>query len=103
MRGQGERLPGLLYQIVRRLKDAIAVAEALAAGQPPGEVRRTLRMPSRAAERFMADVAKRDLDALRRALEVMADLELESRGGGASLGALDEDTQAVRAVLAAAG
>ena len=36
------------------------------------------------------------------ALEVMADLELESRGGGASLGALDEDTQAVRAVLAAA-
>ena len=103
LRGQGERLPGLLYQIVRRLKDAIAVAEALAAGQPPGEVRRTLRMPSRAAERFMADVAKRDLDALRRALEVMADLELESRGGGASLGALDEDTQAVRAVLAAAG
>jgi DNA polymerase-3 subunit delta len=102
LRGQGERLPGLLYQIVRRLKDAIAVAEALAAGQPPGEVRRTLRMPSRAAERFMADVAKRDLDALRRALEVMADLELESRGGGASLGALDEDTQAVRAVLAAA-
>ena len=46
----------------------------------------------------MADVAKRDLDALRRALEVMADLELESRGGGASLGAQDEDTQAVRAV-----
>jgi DNA polymerase-3 subunit delta len=103
LRGQGERLSGLLYQIVRRLKDAIGVAEALAAGQPPGEVRRTLRMPSRAAERFMADVAKRDLDALRRALEVMADLELESRGGGASLGALDEDTQAVRAVLAAAG
>ena len=50
----------------------------------------------------MADVAKRDVDALRRALEVMADLELESRGGGASQGALDEDTQAVRAVLAAA-
>jgi DNA polymerase III subunit delta len=102
LRGQGERLPGLLYQIVRRLKDAIAVSEALAAGQPPGEVRRTLRMPSRAAERFMADVAKRDLDSLRRALEVMADLELESRGGGESQGALDEDTQAVRAVLAAA-
>jgi DNA polymerase III subunit delta len=102
LRGQGERLPGLLYQIVRRLKDAITVAEALAAGQPPGEVRRTLRMPSRAAERFMADVAKRDVDALRRALEVMADLELESRGGGSSQGAVDEDTQAVRAVLAAA-
>ena len=50
----------------------------------------------------MADVAKRDVDAFRRALEVMADLELESRGGGASGGALHEDTQAVRAVVAAA-
>jgi hypothetical protein len=58
-------------------------------------------MPSRAAERFMADVAKREVDSLRRALEVMADLELESRGGGTGQGALDEDTQAVRAVLAA--
>jgi len=59
-------------------------------------------MPPKAAERFMADVARRDADAFRRALEVMADLELESRGGGASGGALDEDTQAVRAVAAAA-
>ena len=104
LRGQGERLPGLLYQIVRRLQDAVAVAEALAAGQPPAQVRKTLRMPpSVAAERFMADVAKRDVDAFRRALEIMADLELESRGGGASGGALDEDTQAVRAVVAASG
>ena len=101
LRGQGERLPGLLYQIVRRLKDAVTVAEALAAGQAPAQVRKTLRMPPRAAERFMADVAKRDVDAFRRALEVMADLELESRGGGAGGGSLDEDTQAVRAVVAA--
>ena len=54
-----------------------------------------------AADRLIADVAKRDVEALRRALELMADLELESRGGGGG-GVLDEDTQAVRAVLAAA-
>jgi DNA polymerase III subunit delta len=102
LRGQGERLPGLLYQIVRRLRDAVAVAEALAAGEPPAQARRTLRMPPKAAERFMADVAKRDVEAFRRALEVMADLELESRGGGTSGGALSEETQAVRALLAAA-
>ena len=35
LRGQGERLPGLLYEIVRRLRDAVVVAEALAAGQAP--------------------------------------------------------------------
>ncbi len=103
LRGQGERLPGLLYQIVRRLRDAVAVAEALAAGQAPAQARRALRMPPKAAERFMADVAKRDVEAFRRALEVMADLELESRGGGASGGALSEETQAVRALLVAAG
>jgi DNA polymerase-3 subunit delta len=103
LRGQGERLPGLLYQIVRRLRDAVAVAEALAAGQAPAQARRTLRMPPKAAERFMADVAKRDVEAFRHALEVMADLELESRGGGTSGGALSEETQAVRALLAAAG
>ena len=61
-------------------------------------------MPPKAAEHFMADVAKRDVEAFRHALEVMADLELESRGGGGtSGGALSEETQAVRAVLAAAG
>jgi len=84
LRGQGERLPGLLYQIVRRLRDAVAVAEALAAGQPPAQARRMLRMPPKAAERFMDDVGRRDVEAFRRALEVMADLELESRGGGLS-------------------
>jgi DNA polymerase-3 subunit delta len=101
LRGQGERLPGLLYQIVRRLRDAVAIAEALAAGQPAAQVRKTLRMPSRAAERFMADVGRRDVESFRRALEIMADLELESRGGGASQGALSEDTLAARAVAAA--
>ena len=65
--------------------DALAIAEALAAGQPPGEVRRRRCGCRRAPPTgFMADVAKRDVDALRRALEVMADLELESRGGGAA-------------------
>jgi DNA polymerase III subunit delta len=88
--------------MVRRLRDAVTVAEALAAGQPPAQARRSLRMPPKAAERFLADVAKRDVEAFRRALEAMADLELESRGGGASGGALGEDTQAVRAVVAAA-
>jgi DNA polymerase-3 subunit delta len=100
LRGQGERLPGLLYGIVRRLRDALAIAEALAAGQAPAQVRKTLRMPSFAADRLIADVSKRDVDAYRRALEVMADLEVESRGGGG--GVLDEETAAVRAVIAVA-
>jgi DNA polymerase-3 subunit delta len=100
LRQQGERLPSLLYQMVRRVRDALAIAEALAAGQAPGQIRRTLRMPSFAADRLIADVSKRDVDAYRNALELLADLEVESRGG---LGAaLSEDTAALRAVIAAA-
>jgi len=101
LREQGERVPGLIYGMVRRLREAVAVAEALAAGQAPAQVRRTLRMPSFAAERLISDVAKRDVQAFRRALVVMADLELESRGGTEA--PLSEDTAAVRAVLTAAG
>ena len=103
LRQQGERLPSLLYQMVRRVRDALAIAEALAAGRPAAQVRKTLRMPSFAADRLIADVSKRDPEAYRRALEVLADLEVESRGGiGMSDGALSEDTAAVRAVIAAA-
>jgi DNA polymerase-3 subunit delta len=100
LRAQGERLPGLLFGMVRRLRDALAVAEALAAGQPPAQVRRSLRMPSFAADRLIADAGRREVADFRRALELMADLELESRGGAG--GVLSEDTAAVRAVIAAA-
>ena len=68
--------------MVRRLRDALAIAEALAAGQPPAQIKKGLRMPAFAADRLIADVGKRDVEAFRRALELMADLELESRGGG---------------------
>jgi DNA polymerase III subunit delta len=102
LRQQGERLPSLLYQMVRRVRDALAIAEALAAGKPAAQVRKTLRMPSYAADRLIADVSKRDPDAYRRALELLADLEVESRGGVAGGRALSEDTAAVRAVIAAA-
>jgi len=101
LREQGERLPSLQYKMVGRLRDALAIAEQLAAGQPPAQIKRTLRMPSFAADRLIADAGRRDVESYRRALELMADLEHESRGGGG--GVLDETTAAVRTVIAAAG
>ena len=100
LRGQGERLPGLLYGMVRRLRDALSIAEALASGQPPAQIKKGLRMPGFAADRLIADAGRRDVDAYRRALVLMADLEAESRGHGG--GGLDESTAAVRTVIAAA-
>ena len=101
LRGQGERIAGLIFTVARRLREALAVAEALAAGRPTAEVKRSLRMPPKVADKFVADVARRDVEAFRRALELIADLELESRGGTET--PLSEDTAAVRALIAASG
>ena len=101
LRQQGERLPSLQYKMVGRLRDALAIAEQLAAGQAPAQIKKTLRMPGFAADRLIADAGRRDVESYRRALELMADLEHESRGGGG--GVLDETTAAVRTVIAAAG
>jgi DNA polymerase-3 subunit delta len=106
LREQGERLSGLLYLMAARLRDALAVASRLQAGESEAEVKRSLRMPARAAERFVADVARTDPERLRAALGTLADLELDSRGGAPLLASrtlvagLGEDTIAVRAIEA---
>jgi DNA polymerase III subunit delta len=90
--------------MARRLREALQIALRLQAGESTAQVKRTLRMPARAAERFIADVSRSDPERLRRALEALADLELDSRGGAAlaparsALAALDEDTIALRAI-----
>jgi DNA polymerase III subunit delta len=104
LREQGERLSGLIYLMSQRLRDALAVALRLQAGESEAVVKRTLRMPSRAADRFIADVARSDPSRLRGALAALADLELDSRGGAViasertPLAALGEDTLALRAI-----
>jgi DNA polymerase-3 subunit delta len=104
LRQQGERLPGLMYLMAQRLRDALAISLRLQAGDSVADVKRGLRMPARAAERFVADVARTDPDSLRKALATLADLELNSRGGAPLLasrtpfGGLSEDTLAQRAI-----
>jgi DNA polymerase-3 subunit delta len=109
LRQQGERLSGLIYLMAQRLREALEIAVRLSAGQSAAEVKRGLRMPARAAERFISDVARADPDRLRRALGTLADLELDSRGGAAilssrpALAGLGEDTLALRAIAAITG
>ena len=94
LRAQGERLPGLIWNVAKRLREANDIATRLNAGQSPAQVRKGLRMPTKAAERLIDDVSRRDKEGLRAALAALADLERDSRGGGA----LSEDTAAVLAV-----
>ncbi len=104
LREQGERLAGLTYLMAQRLRDAVAIAARLQAGESVAEVRRSLRMPARAAERFVADVARSDIERLCAALSALARLELDTRGGApltasrSALAELNEDTLALRAI-----
>ncbi|MFZ0091645.1 MAG: DNA polymerase III subunit delta [Solirubrobacteraceae bacterium] len=96
LRHQGERLPGLLYWISQRVRAAHDVAVALDAGEAPAQIKRRLRMPSRAADRLIADARRAGSDRLARATCEIADLELASRGGGP--GVTGEDTAALIAI-----
>ena len=91
---QGERLAGLVRVVAQRLRLALDVAERLHAGEAPGAIKRTLRMPPRAAERLLTDLRGTDPHRLRGAIAALADLEVSSRGGSS----LTEATAAVTAI-----
>lgn len=96
LREQGERVSGLLYWISQRVRVAHDAAVALDAGEPPAQVKRRLRMPSRAADRLIVDARRTGVERLRQAICEIADLELASRGGGS--GGAGEDTAALMAL-----
>jgi DNA polymerase-3 subunit delta len=106
LRQQGERLAGLTSMMSRRLRDALALSLRLAAGESKADLKRGLRMPTRAADRLVADVERSDPERMRAALRELAALELDSRGGAPlhgrrrALAVMDDDTLAQRAIEA---
>ena len=108
VREQGENVSGLVYLMAKRVREALAISLRLSAGESAAQVKRSLRMPQRAAERFVADVSRSDPERLQRALVELADLELDSRGGAplvgdrSKLAPLDEDTIALQRIAAIA-
>jgi DNA polymerase-3 subunit delta len=98
LRAQGEALPRLIPLMARRLRDVLTIAARLEGGESPAQVKASLKMPSWAADRRIKEARATDADALRRALEALAELELASRG----LSELSEDTAALRAIDAMA-
>jgi DNA polymerase-3 subunit delta len=101
LRAQGERLSGLIYSMAQRVRIAIEIAEALEAGESASQVKRGLRMPSKAADRLIADARRSGSERLRETLERIADLEHDSRGGGT--GVVSEDTAALLTLSQLAG
>jgi DNA polymerase-3 subunit delta len=98
LRSQGEALARLVPLMSRRVREVLAVAERLEAGESPAEVKASLKMPSWMADRRLSEARRGDVMALRGALEALADLELASRGGDE----LEDDTVALRTIDAIA-
>jgi DNA polymerase-3 subunit delta len=80
--------------MARRVRDVLVIALRLEAGEAPQKIKTSAPMSPWAAEKRIAEARRADVDALRRALEALADLELASRGGSE----LADDTAAVRAI-----
>ena len=93
MRAQGERLPGLIYWMSSRVRQAHQIAADLDRGVSQAQVKSGLRMPPSAADKLIADAKRMGVERLEQAICLIADLELASRGGS-SKGA-SEDTEAL--------
>jgi DNA polymerase-3 subunit delta len=101
LRAQGERLSGLIYWMAGRVRTALGAAQALERGESAAQVKRGLRMPSRAADQLIADARRAGPERLREAVEQLADLELASRGG--ARGNASEDTATLVAIQRLSG
>ena len=99
LRAQGEDPARLVPLVARRLRDVLAIAERLDAGESPSEVKSSLRMSPYAADRRIKEARSSESGALRTAVEAMAALELATRGGSE----LAADTEGLLTVSGIAG
>ena len=96
LRSQGERVPGLLYWMSQRVRRLTRWPRRSTPARRVAQIKRRLRMPSRAADRLIADARRTGAERLRQAIVEIADLELASRGGSSA--GTGEDTAAVLAL-----
>ncbi len=98
LRAQGEALPRLLPSMVKRVREILAIAVRLAAGESPAQIKGSLRMSPYAADRRIKEARTADPDELCRALDLLARLEIDTRGGSE----LSDDTAALLTIDAIA-
>jgi DNA polymerase-3 subunit delta len=94
LREQGEAVGRLIPLMARRLREVLAIADRLEAGESPAQVKSSTKGSPWALDRRIKEARTTDPDALRRAIETLADLELQTRG----IGELSDDTAAIRAL-----
>ncbi|WCB94840.1 putative protein YqeN [Baekduia alba] len=94
LREQGEAIGRLIPLMARRLREVLTIADRLEAGESPAQVKSSTKGSPWALDRRIKEARGTDPEMLRRALETLADLELQTRG----MGDLDPDTATIRAL-----
>ncbi|MDP2711647.1 MAG: DNA polymerase III subunit delta [Solirubrobacteraceae bacterium] len=91
---QGESLARLVPLLARRVREVLAIAQRLEAGEGPQQIKASTKGNAWALDRRIAEARRSDTDRLGRTLEVLADLELASHGASE----LSDSTEAIRAI-----
>jgi DNA polymerase-3 subunit delta len=77
---QGESVSRLVGLLARRVRDVLAIAQRLEAGENPAQIKAAIKGNPWALDRRIAEARRSDADRLARALEALSDLELATHG-----------------------
>jgi DNA polymerase-3 subunit delta len=94
LEAQGESVGRLVGLLARRVRDVLAIATQLEAGESAQQIKASIKGSPWAADRRIAEARRADADRLARALETLADLELATHGASE----LSDGTEAIRAI-----
>jgi DNA polymerase-3 subunit delta len=91
---QGESLARLVPLLARRVREVLTIAQRLEAGENPQQIKASTKGSPWALDRRIGEARRSDVGRLSRTIEVLADLELASRGATE----LSDPTEAIRAL-----
>ena len=91
---QGESLARLVPLLARRIREVLAIALRLEAGEAPAQIKASMKGNAWALDRRIVEARRSDADRLGRTLEILADLELAAHGASE----LSDPTEAIRAI-----
>jgi len=91
---QGESVTRLVGLLARRVREVLAIAQRLEAGESAQQIKASMKGSPWALDRRIADARRSDVVRLSRTMEVLADLERASHGASE----LSDPTEAILAL-----